>query len=48
VVEGFFLKPLSNEQMKDWDSKLLEAFFLIGKELPEYCSDIYVLCSPRE
>jgi 2-polyprenyl-3-methyl-5-hydroxy-6-metoxy-1,4-benzoquinol methylase len=48
LLEGFFLKPLSNEQMKDWDRKLIEAFFVVGRELPEYCSAIYAWCRPKE
>jgi 2-polyprenyl-3-methyl-5-hydroxy-6-metoxy-1,4-benzoquinol methylase len=43
--EGIFLKPLSDAQMQDWDEKLLDAFFELGKELPEYCTEIYAECS---
>lgn len=43
---GIFLKPLSNAQMKDWSPELIEAFFEVGKELPEYCSGIYARCLP--
>ena len=45
--DGIFLKPLSDAQMRDWDEKLLDAFFQIGKELPEYCTEIYAECRPR-
>jgi 2-polyprenyl-3-methyl-5-hydroxy-6-metoxy-1,4-benzoquinol methylase len=48
LLEGIFLKPLSNEQMKGWDRRLLEAFFVVGKEMPEYCSEIYARCRPTE
>jgi len=46
--DGIFLKPLSDAQMQDWDEKLLDAFFEIGKELSDYCSEIYVECTPKE
>lgn len=42
--EGVFLKPLSNEQMKNWHTDLLDALFIIGQELPDYCAEIYVKC----
>jgi 2-polyprenyl-3-methyl-5-hydroxy-6-metoxy-1,4-benzoquinol methylase len=45
--DGIFLKPLSDAQIRDWDEKLLDAFFEIGKELPEYCTEIYAECRPR-
>ena len=44
-LHGCFLKPLSSEQMKDWDHSLLRAFFDIGKELEDYCWFIYVICT---
>jgi 2-polyprenyl-3-methyl-5-hydroxy-6-metoxy-1,4-benzoquinol methylase len=46
-MTGVFLKPLSNAQMESWDPKIVEALFEIGKELPEYCTQIYAVCSPR-
>lgn len=46
--DGIFLKPLSDAQMQGWDEKLLDAFFEVGRELPEYCSEIYVECTPKE
>lgn len=36
-VRGCFLKPLSSEQLKNWDDKLMEAFLKIGEELGDYC-----------
>jgi SAM-dependent methyltransferase len=44
---GVFLKPLSDAQMKNWDQKLLDAFFEMGKELPEYCAEIYAECRSK-
>lgn len=42
--EGIFLKPLSNSQMISWNKDVLDALFVVGKELPEYCAEIYVKC----
>ncbi len=46
-LTGVFLKPLSNAQMASWDARILDALFEVGKELPEYCAEIYAVCSPR-
>jgi 2-polyprenyl-3-methyl-5-hydroxy-6-metoxy-1,4-benzoquinol methylase len=43
--EGIFLKPLANAQMRDWRPELLDAFYQVGKELPDYCSQIYAGCT---
>ena len=45
-VEGIFLKLLSNAQLSSWDVTLLRALFEIGRELPDYCAEIYVECRP--
>jgi len=40
---GMFLKPLSNDQMNQLDNKIIDAFYLIGKKLPqEFLTEIYV------
>ena len=41
---GCFLKPLSNAQMLDWDTKILDALFEVGKEFQDACAEIYVRC----
>lgn len=46
-LTGIFLKPLSNAQMASWDERILDALFEVGKELPEYCAEIYAECTPR-
>jgi 2-polyprenyl-3-methyl-5-hydroxy-6-metoxy-1,4-benzoquinol methylase len=43
---GILLKPLSNAQMHDWSPELIEAFYAVGKELPDYCTQIYARCIP--
>ena len=41
---GVFLKPLSNGQIEnDWTSEMVYAFNNVGKKLPEYCAEIYVV-----
>ncbi|MCI0391803.1 MAG: class I SAM-dependent methyltransferase [Acidobacteria bacterium] len=40
--QGIFLKILSNAQMENLDPKLIEALFVVGHELPDFCSTIYV------
>jgi len=42
--QGIFLKILSNSQMEKFDPKLIDALFVVGRELPDLCSDIY-LCA---
>ena len=41
--EGIFLKPLSNAQMEDWSEELLDAFNEVGKQLPEWCTHLYLM-----
>lgn len=47
VCEGIFLKPLSKGQMAHWKDELIDAFFEIGRELPAYSMDIYLMARPR-
>jgi 2-polyprenyl-3-methyl-5-hydroxy-6-metoxy-1,4-benzoquinol methylase len=42
--DGIFLKPLSDAQVQDWPIELLDAFWKVGRELPEWCTEIYVEC----
>ena len=42
---GVFLKPLSNQQIEqDWNEKMIDAFYELGKEYPEISAEIYVVC----
>lgn len=41
---GFFLKPLSNDQMESWSDELLDAMFEIGADYPQIAAEIYVVC----
>lgn len=43
---GVFFKPLSNSQIQDnWDEKMIQGFFELGKDFPEYAAEIFVVCS---
>lgn len=38
---GLMLKPISNRQIESaWDPSLIDAFFQLGFDFPEYCSEI--------
>ena len=48
---GIILKPLPNNKMMELykeNPKLIEALFEIGKELPDYCAEIYICATPEE
>lgn len=43
---GIFYKPISNGQIeKNWDEKMIDGFYELGKEFPENCAEIFVVCS---
>ncbi|MBI4320671.1 MAG: class I SAM-dependent methyltransferase [Chloroflexi bacterium] len=44
--EGILLKPLSNAQMQGWSESLVRALHEVGRELPDYCGEIYACCGP--
>jgi len=42
---GVFLKPLSNGQIdKDWSNEMMDAFYNLGKQFPDHCAEIFVVC----
>jgi trans-aconitate methyltransferase len=45
LLTGVFLKPLSNAQMVTFapTPELLEAFYQVGRDLPDYCTEIYAV-----
>lgn len=43
--KGIYLKPFPNAQMEGWSRELINAFFELGKELPNYCAEIYAILS---
>lgn len=43
---GIFLKPLSNRQIEEnWSSQTIKAFYKLGKDFPDLCSEIYAVCT---
>lgn len=43
--DGFFLKPLSDSQLENLSDEVINAFYLIGKELPKkILALLYVVC----
>lgn len=43
---GVFLKPLSNGQIENtWSAEMIEGFYETGKEFPNNCAEIYVVCT---
>jgi len=42
---GILLKPLSHKQMETWDPKLVDGLYMVGKEIPEYCSSLLIVAS---
>lgn len=43
---GVFLKPVSNGQIQDgWNEEMIQGFYELGKDFPEYTADIYAVCS---
>jgi SAM-dependent methyltransferase len=43
---GSFLKPVSNAQIQEhWTTEMVEGFFETGKEFPENCAEIFIVCT---
>lgn len=50
VIEngGVFIKPLSNSQIEEsWTEEMINAFYLLGKDLPEMTAEIFIVCQNR-
>ena len=46
---GLMLKPLSNRQIqRDWDDKIVDAFFQVGFDFPELCSEIIFVLGKQQ
>ncbi|AVH64256.1 class I SAM-dependent methyltransferase [Nostoc sp. 'Peltigera membranacea cyanobiont' N6] len=48
IVEmgGVFFKPLSNQQIQDhWTEEMIQGFYELGKDFPEYAAEIYAVCA---
>jgi trans-aconitate methyltransferase len=48
ALHGCFLKPLSSQQMSEWDEKMLRAFLLMGDELEDYGWFLYASAQKRQ
>ena len=43
---GVFFKPLSNSQIDTaWTNEMIEGFYQLGKDFPEFAADIFCVCS---
>lgn len=43
-MDGVFFKPLSNAQIeKSWDQRMIEGFYLLGKDFPENAAEIIAI-----
>jgi SAM-dependent methyltransferase len=43
---GIFFKPLSNIQIQNnWTEAMIDGFYKLGKKFPDYCAEIFVICS---
>jgi SAM-dependent methyltransferase len=43
---GSFLKPISNGQIEQyWTPEMVDGFFEVGKQFPENCAEIFVVCT---
>jgi 2-polyprenyl-3-methyl-5-hydroxy-6-metoxy-1,4-benzoquinol methylase len=46
---GCMIKPLSNRQIEaQWSDELIDAFFALGEDFPELCSEIYAVLKKSE
>jgi len=42
---GIFFKPLTNKQIQDnWNKQMMDGFYELGKDFPEYAAEIYAVC----
>jgi 2-polyprenyl-3-methyl-5-hydroxy-6-metoxy-1,4-benzoquinol methylase len=43
---GVFLKPVSNGQIEhNWTDQMINGFFKLGNKFPEFCAEIFVVCT---
>jgi 2-polyprenyl-3-methyl-5-hydroxy-6-metoxy-1,4-benzoquinol methylase len=44
-IGGVFFKPLSNGQIQEhWTEEMIQGFYELGKDFPEYAAEIYAVC----
>ena len=45
AIGGILFKPLTNSQMEKWfTEQMLNGFYELGKDFPEYAAEIYAVC----
>ena len=45
-LNGVLFKPVSNQQIQDhWNQEMIEGFYELGKDFPEYAAEISAVCS---
>lgn len=43
---GVYFKPLSNKQIQDhWSEEMIQGFYELGKDFPQFAAEIYVVCN---
>jgi SAM-dependent methyltransferase len=43
---SIFLKPVSNKQIEEnWDERMIDGFFRLGKKFPENGAEIFIVCT---
>ena len=43
---GVYFKPLSNGQIQEnWNEEMIQGFFELGKDFPEFAAEIFVVCA---
>jgi trans-aconitate methyltransferase len=44
-IGGVYFKPLSNAQIQvHWTEEMIQGFYELGKDFPEYAAEIYAVC----
>lgn len=42
---GVYFKPLSNRQIQDhWTAEMIQGFYELGKDFPDYAAELYAVC----
>jgi len=44
-IGGVYFKPLANRQIQqNWTEEMIQGFFELGKDFPEFAAEIYAVC----
>lgn len=47
AMKGVYLKPLAEKQMYDLGIDAVKAFYSLGKDMPEYCANLFAVCTKK-